>query len=523
VRVAFLVTMATVVLLVCVDSRQEADASSIIVPSWQVQVADAGFIGIADCVVAGGIVARYRVVESWKGPPKGSELLIGQRVDNFGSQYPLALVGERYFFVVDSARGAWALPPQPGLPSYFQSFPPWWRRIVPEFHLAYFPTKLPLSPKNDFSWGILDFARLAPHESLDSFRVDVASILALGERALEIETLRASAQWFWRTSEGQPDSFTLPCPTPACVIVKGDSLEHVVAELIRLSRDRGGIGEVLYQGGRRETLRRLEEFADNTSTVLAASYLRSVKRKLRVRLGLEIPQPEPDPFENETIDRKTRERLLRSLRGEGKPDANRSFRQAFERLTVHDPESVAEFLVQWSPPQNASPYEIGSYFAYRCPQNRLRNLKKLLGARDPFVRVAGAVYLMLEGAPEGKTALEELKTFPGDAGAWAALTLARRGDKEAMAAALEVLREKAPYTYDFHYHREFQKRVLELLSNAAAASGMQLPLDWNPDYVERDEDTRPIYDAYSVWWKANSDRIILRDPWLDVLAAKKVD
>jgi hypothetical protein len=34
---------------------------------WEQMVADASFVGIVECETAGGIVARYRVIESWKG------------------------------------------------------------------------------------------------------------------------------------------------------------------------------------------------------------------------------------------------------------------------------------------------------------------------------------------------------------------------------------------------------------------------------------------------------------------------
>ncbi len=148
-------------------------------------------------------------------------------------------------------------------------------------------------------------------------------------------------------------------------------------------------------------------------------------------------------------------------------------------------------------------------------------LQRLLGAREPIVRVTGAVYLCFEDKGEGLKALAALTKLPGDAGAWAALTLARRGDKSAMPRALDVFIERGPYGMAGVPHRNLQKRLLEFLSNSAAASGLQLPLDWNPQYAEYESD--PPYGAYAAWWQANADRITLRDPWLEMLAKEKID
>ena len=51
-----------------------AAATTIDPLTFEELVRDAHFIGIVECETAGAIVARYRVIESWKGPEAGTKL-----------------------------------------------------------------------------------------------------------------------------------------------------------------------------------------------------------------------------------------------------------------------------------------------------------------------------------------------------------------------------------------------------------------------------------------------------------------
>src|SRR6185503_4199825 len=108
---------------------------------------------------------------------------------------------------------------------------------------------------------------------------------------------------------------------------------------------------------------------------------------------------------------------------------------AFETLSVYDPEFVATYLTKWIPGPDArlegDGYGLGSFFGWRCGRSRAAYMRRLLRAKDPYIRVAGAIYLSLENESEGVRALRSFMELPGDPGAWAALNLARRGDKEA--------------------------------------------------------------------------------------------
>jgi hypothetical protein len=57
----------------------------------------ADFVGIVECEQAGGIVATYRVIESWMGPKPGSRITIRVAVNYWEPQFPIALCGERYY------------------------------------------------------------------------------------------------------------------------------------------------------------------------------------------------------------------------------------------------------------------------------------------------------------------------------------------------------------------------------------------------------------------------------------------
>jgi hypothetical protein len=197
------------------------------------------------------------------------------------------------------------------------------------------------------------------------------------------------------------------------------------------------------------------------------------------------------------------------------------FGKAFEALTRHDPGAVAEYLVAWKNPNEDwrdadRGYVIGSYFAWRCGKDRAKHLAALSSAKDPFVRVAGAVYLCYEDADAGTAALKKLTHLEGDAGVWAALTLARRGDKSAMTTVLSVFREPPADEKDKLRgmggvpHGNLQKRVLVLL-----ASGVPQP--------PRPEDEAKRMDALVKWWGQHGEKVTLQDPWLKLLEKQKVD
>ena len=104
--------------------QNNTQATSYILPTWEESATTSEFVGVVECIVAGGIVARYRVIDSWTGAPVGTEFNIAQHVDPFGPQFPVSLVSEQSLVFAEKS------------PSYrLSSFsgggatPLWWRKI----------------------------------------------------------------------------------------------------------------------------------------------------------------------------------------------------------------------------------------------------------------------------------------------------------------------------------------------------------------------------------------------------------
>ena len=152
--------------------------------------------------------------------------------------------------------------------------------------------------------------------------------------------------------------------------------------------------------------------------------------------------------------------------------------------------------------------------------------------------MTAAAYLCFEDEPRCVAKLKEAVTLEGDVGAFAALTLARRGHREHMPRALQVLRDPRDPTiqglaqkfmpcmeYDLlpnWGHVVLQQRVLVLLSNCACSLEERLDLPpaeeecCNVPYEAR-------YKAALAWWSAKGHACDLRDPWLPELRKRKVD
>ena len=129
-RLTRIATCLAVILCVA-GVRPPARATTIDPLIWEQLVLDAGFVGIVECETAGGIVAGYRVVESWKGVPVGTRFKMRMAINYWGPQFPVTLVGERYLVTAFSADA----------PTRIMSYtsgspvPLWWRDIPAEYNL----------------------------------------------------------------------------------------------------------------------------------------------------------------------------------------------------------------------------------------------------------------------------------------------------------------------------------------------------------------------------------------------------
>jgi hypothetical protein len=193
---------------------------------------------------------------------------------------------------------------------------------------------------------------------------------------------------------------------------------------------------------------------------------------------------------------------------------------------------MAALMVNWSSAEGARDldgdygYIFGSRFAWACDGDRKAHLRGLLQARDSFVRVAGAVYLSFEDADAGLTALRQLAGLPGDAGLWAALTLARRGDGTHAPRLLRVFLPEGRRP-PRGVRPLLRRRVAILLSNAAARANVPQPPpteEPNPAAEPRknQDSLRPYKDVVR-WWTTYGRELKLADPWLPELEKLKAD
>src|SRR5437016_6904174 len=147
-------------------------ATTIVPLSWKELVYNSDFIGVVQCVTAGGIVAEYQVVESWKGPPQGTRLRIRTAVNYWEPQFPIALVGEKFLVTAFKAHDPTILTST----SSGGPVPLWWRQIPADYSLPLFQgsARLPLRGSNR-PLGSLGSERT----DIGSFKKDAKEFLAL--------------------------------------------------------------------------------------------------------------------------------------------------------------------------------------------------------------------------------------------------------------------------------------------------------------------------------------------------------
>jgi hypothetical protein len=477
-------------------------------------VLGADLVGVVECRTAGGIVAEYTVVESWKGPKAGTRVTIRTAVNYWEPQFPIALCGERYFVtaykeapdrVVSTAGGG--------------GVPLWWRDLPADYHLPLFQGRQLFAPGEEKG---PDFAKT---------RKAAQDLLALPPAKQEAALLKAviDKDLFGRKWRGGESDAAKAKELRARLagVADADALTGELLGLAKADPDKWAVRVriVLGKAGGAATLARLEKVPADRSP-WEKEELAGLVAEIKERRGASPAPPaakKATPDKDAVPDAGELARLRKVVAGG--PGAE-EFGEAFEALTRHDPGAVAEFLVGWRKKeaewQDADRgYVLGSYFAWKCGRDRATHLAALTKAVDPFVRVAGAVYLCFEDLDAGTAALKKLTALDGDPGAWAALTLARRGDKDALPRALRVFRDPPPGPPAERTgmsgvpHGNLQKRVLVLLSNAAQAGRAPQPA------VPKAEGEQ--WEYLAGWWKDHGGKAVLRDPWLKALEKQKVD
>lgn len=509
------------VLIVIALLRSAPAAATTIDPRlFEELVLGADFVGVVECEQAGGIVAHYRVIESWKGPKVGELISIRVAVNYWEPQFPIALCGERYYVTAFKQPRSRIMSTTSG-----GGVPLWWRDLPADYALPLFQGRDRLTKEDEKS------------PEFEKTRKSAQALIALKPAEQEAALLKALTEKYVIGTrsrfpyEDEEDDGKVKAAQKVLLerFAPLNTAEAIVGELLKLAQsDQEKWGyrtwSVLESGGGTEAVKALRR--------LPADDLPWEKRDLErlitsiadkgkndaVPAKPDAPAKEPSkPTPAELAE--LRLLFVKSAEGKDRQSA-KQFGETFEKLTLHDPAPVVEYLAKHGSDFDNG-YVLGSYFAWRCGKDRAKHLAALLDVKDEYIRVAGAVYLCFEDADAGVAALKKLTKLGGDPGVWAALTLARRGHKDAVPRMLEV----------FHYdaakdeiprsgmssvpHRNLQKRVLVLLSNSGRRGGVPLP--------EIPDDEEQVQAFLLDWWKRHGDRVVLHDPWMKTLEKQKID
>jgi hypothetical protein len=492
----------TLVAASCLLVASTASATSIDPLTWNQLLSKADFVGVVECTVAGEIVARYSVVESWKGAAAGSEVTISAATNFWGEQAPIALVGERYLVTAYKTS-----PTQYLSSSSAGPVPIWWRRVDAELRLPLFQgaLRLPADATGQLKASYSDDAKglfETDAQTLSEYRTKAQAFLALSPEAQESSVLLTLCRKFFTryfAQEGPERTRVMAMAKeltklsgPAAII---DRLLAWAAEDPKDTHPAFVVGQLLRQGGPL-TVEHLKSL--RPAPPAAARALERFQEKPE---ALEPSQPPPGKAELA--------RLRSALkRGKDEPDA-------LSLLTRFDCRTAADWVAEWkvTDPRFGGGHGLGSFVSWRCGTDRQANLLRITAAKDPLVRVAGAVYLAFEDEPAGRKKLAELSALPGDAGAWAAITLARRGDKASVPRALQIFETAADGTIAAEVREQLQGRLCVLLSNTKGAPPLGDHCEWKPE----------LRAALEKWWASRGPELTLVDPWFARLAAQKVD
>jgi len=506
-----------------------AIATSFAYQPWQQIVGQADFAGVVECVAPGEIVAEFKVVESWFGPKAGTRITIRLYASVWEPVVPIALYRERYLVAASKDRAGHTLWPGLGT-GPGGGVPIWWRDSTADYYVPTPMHSVKLDNPTRRCLACSDKATFFEHDDLAGLRADARALFSRGEEHREATILRGliNPTGRSRTRHAGADSAAL---ASLRVYVTAAPLDSIVTALIEFGKRGGSLSEVrayvtLCSGGRFRSLALFKKAAER-GPVLSAQVDRNILNCLGARLG-ETLDPDyadrhgpPDPPSPADLPR-LRLGLWTKWRGG-------DFTRAFETLSIYDCDSLTNFLAHTWANLEESPFDadaghaLGSYLSWKCEGDRARHLRTLCRARDPFVRVAGAIYLSFEEKEEGLRQLREMTYLDGDPGAWAALSLARWGDKSSVARALEVFRTGSGASVAGGFHRELQKRILILLSRSAQTSHISQPGLWSVDMFNADRCQAQIFQYYRDWWDRNQRRLSLRDDSLTLSVKSRVE
>ena len=494
------------VLLALLLSRSSL-ATSIDPMIWQQLTMTSDFIGTVECVTGGECVARYTVIDAWKGSAPGAAFNMYVPVDMWGP-IPITLPGQRFLLMVRAA-----LRPLPEFPSADKDVRLTERARVCAYTAPLFQGRFTLP----FDGQRLANALRSDARDLDQFKALVTGFLAKDPKEQERSLIVALARKHLSKDYGHTEAEVGPLLES---LERQTSVDAVLTTILSspLKTACGPLLRTILYGGQPETIRYFRE-----NEPYGKAFLREGGNEraldMAVARSKRVLSDEPRSYASTISD--TELEKLRQTFAAG-PRAER-FDMAFSVLCERDPDLVAPWLARWKNDLGDTsvarafvlmrPYRLGNTFCQTCPTGRAGNLWKLLRAREPYVQAAAAVYLSYASPDYAKSELKRVAALDDDPGAWAAITLVAAGAKEQVPRALEVFKGAADMTtMAGMHHLDLQRRMTVLLSNTAVSSGAPLPQVPEMTYEKPNGDS--AYAYLSDWWKENKDKVTLANPWL---------
>jgi hypothetical protein len=497
-----LLVASTLALLLLADAR--AGATTIDPLSFDELLFGADFVGVVECQTAGEIVATYRVVDSWKGPPVGAVLNLRIAPNAWGPQIPSVLVGEQALVAAFKSSPTRRVSTTDAPPV------PLWSRALPvDVETPLFQGFEPL-PVNGQAELLGSHEKSVP-AVLNKARAWLARVPAEQEARILAELARRQLDHL--------DELEANAPRPPALAALLDKLD-------RAREPRGSIQALLAYG------KATKGAAWPVATVLGRAGPATLST-LRA-----LPETREDQLLTEavhTLEARLEHRDVREADRAPRPSAARlsTLHQALlggpERaeavrvLAPLDCGAVVTALATFKadPAAPTAGYLLGALVGHGCGQERAKNLAALAdGAIDGWLRTSAAIALASDDAAPGAERLKRLAAGKGGPALMASLALARRGDTMGMPALLTSFAEKLDPRGDGPLIAQLQTRTLVLLSNSAARAHVAAP----PIEPLRGRDSTSVNPpSLSAWWQSTGSKIPLADPWLPALDALHVD
>jgi hypothetical protein len=527
---------------------------------WEQMAISCDFAGIIECSTAGGIIAEYKVIETWKGMEYTKPIRVKIAVNYCEPQFPISLIGEQYLIFgykndtvthITSITGGGPVPL-------------WWRNIDYDYQLPLFQGYYRVNKDNQVSACEFNFDQSEPRKiTIQEVKKKVQELSGKPKSQQEKILLKALFKKYFIDQYSRQKQFESECLNNLKIRrasgekldegsdkvineleLKNQKYEIILSQLNTLNKDiqacqdsnqlidrivehcisdyeeyRYKFISVFEHGIQTDTsLKYLTKQIAN-QPVIDANLRADLPRNILNRMKTSSKQVD---YSSASTDQYTPEILdqYQATLADYKKQDREKWVRSFQVLVEHRSVFAAEWLSKWENSlkewhDETMGYELGSWMAYACKTEKLKCLKIMLDAKDSYVRVAGAVYLCFEDEKEGISQLSKMLNLEGDPRFWASLNLARRGDKQV-----------ADYIFwNFHdvrrsagmedaAHQNLLKRAMVLLSNSAAYSNIPQP----PNGMNESN-----YQDLLGWWDKYKEEIKLYDPWLEILKKQKID